>query len=111
MVRPPYGLRLRCWPRLSGAGLLTLLSLTGLSAAAGLAGAVPAAAVLGALAVSGAVRSLLECSAATAAVASAFEVREVRWRSSIVRDLVALDSARAPAEEPATLTPAGERAP
>ena len=103
--------RLRCWPRLSGAGLLTLLSLTGLSAAAGLAGAVPAAAVLGALAVSGAVRSLLECSAATAAVASAFEVREVRWRSSIVRDLVALDSARAPAEEPATLTPAGERAP
>ncbi len=83
----------------------------GLAAAAALSGAPVTAALLGALAVGGVLRSLLEWSAAIAAVARAFEVRAAGWRSSIVRDLVALDATRPRSEEPTRLAPAGERAP
>ncbi|MDP9346671.1 MAG: glycosyltransferase [Actinomycetota bacterium] len=76
-------LRLRCWPRLSRAGLVAIALLAALSAVAAAAGAAIPSAVLGSVMVALVVRSLLEWSTVTAAVAHAFQPDPAALRSSV----------------------------
>ena len=78
--------RLRLWPRWSRIGFIAFAGLIAIAVAGALDGEEWAAAVAGVLAVFLALRSLLEWSAATAAISTAFERPEVAWRSAIARE-------------------------
>ena len=80
-------IRLRLWPRLSRIGFMAIAGLLAISVAGALDGEEIAAAVAGVAAVALGLRSLLEWSAATAAISTAFERPEVAWRSAIAREV------------------------
>jgi hypothetical protein len=91
--------RLRLWPRWSPIGFLAIAVLLAMTVLAAATGEGVEAAIAGAITVVLAVRSLLEWSAATAALSAAFERPEVAWRSAIEREVAQKQRGRSRVED------------